>query len=110
MTVSTIHQLGQDTFDREVLRSDRPVLVDFWADWCQPCHMLAPIVERLAEQYGDRIKVAKVDIDTNRDLALAYSVNSIPTVLIFTDGRVSERVVGVQPESEYAAALDALLN
>ena len=109
MTSSTIHQLGQDTFDREVLRSDRPVLVDFWADWCQPCHMLAPIVERLAEQYGDRIKVVKVDIDTNRDLTLAYSVNSIPTILIFTHGQVSDRVVGVQPESEYAAALDALL-
>ncbi len=110
MTGSTVLQLSQDEFDREVLRSDRPVLVDFWADWCQPCHMLAPTVEQLAEDYGDRIKVAKVDLDTNSDLAHTYSISSIPTILVFKDGQVSERIVGVQPKSTYAAAVDALVS
>ncbi len=110
MTTTTVRELDQDTFDREVLRSERPVLVDFWADWCQPCHMLAPTVRALAEEYGDRIKVAKVDIDANPDLARAYSITSIPTIVIFKDGQVSERIVGVQPRNEYAAALDGLLS
>ena len=110
MTDSTITQLGQDEFDQEVLDSDRPVLVDFWADWCQPCHMLAPTVDRLAERYGDRVKIAKVDIDANPDLAKTYSFHSIPTILVFKDGQISERIVGVQPDNKYADALDVLLN
>jgi thioredoxin 1 len=106
----SVSHLDQAEFDLEVLQSDRPVLVDFWADWCQPCHMLAPTVDQLAERYGDRIKVTKVDIDANKDLALKYEIRSIPTVLIFQDGEVSARIVGVQPESHYATALDALLD
>ncbi len=106
----TVTQIDQQDFKREVLDASTPVLVDFWADWCQPCHMLAPTVEQLAEEYVDRIKVAKVDLDTNADLAHTYSISSIPTILVFKDGQVSERIVGVQPKSEYAAALDALLN
>ena len=110
MTTQTILHLGTEDFHKAVLESDRPVLVDFWADWCQPCHMLAPTIEQLAESYGDRITVAKVDIDAAKALATEYAVNSIPTVLLFKDGEVAGRIVGVSPQRDYAAALDALLD
>ncbi len=110
MTANEILHLNEEDFRREVLQSDVPVLVDFWADWCQPCHMVAPVVEQLAEEYGGRVKVAKVDIDANRDLSLEYSINSIPAILLFKDGEVVERIPGVRPRTEYAAAIDALLN
>ena len=109
MTSATVLQLSQDDFHRDVVESDQPVLVDFWATWCQPCHMLAPIVEQLAEEYAGRITVAKVDTDANRDLSLEYAINSIPSLLLFKDGEVVERFVGVRSRSEYTAALDALL-
>ncbi len=109
MTSATIVQLTQDDFKRDVIESDRPVLVDFWADWCQPCHIVAPIIEQLAEDYAGRITVAKADTDANPDLSVAYAINSIPTVLLFQDGEIVERFVGVRPRAEYAAALDAVL-
>ena len=107
-TNSILHLTGND-FEQEVLRSDRPVLVDFWADWCQPCHMLAPVIDELAEAYGDRITVAKVDIDADRDLAVTYGINSIPTVLLFKDGEAAARLVGIRPREDYTRELDALL-
>ncbi len=110
MTTQTILQLGTEDFRQAVLESDKPVLVDFWADWCQPCHMLAPTIEQLAETYGDRITVAKVDIDAAKDLATQYAVNSIPTVLLFKDGAVAGRLVGVRQQQDYVTALDALLD
>ena len=110
MTSATVLQLSQDDFNREVVESDRPVLVDFWANWCQPCHMLAPIVEQLADEYAGRITVAKVDTDANRDLSLEYAINSLPTLLLFKDGEVVQRFIGVRTRSEYAAALDAVLS
>ncbi len=110
MTTQTILQLGTEDFRQAVLESDKPVLVDFWADWCQPCHMLAPTIEQLAESYSDRITVAKVDIDAAKALATEYAVNSIPTVLLFKDGEVAGRLVGVRPQQDYATALDALLD
>ncbi len=110
MTSATVLQLSQDDFNREVVESDRPVLVDFWANWCQPCHMLAPIVEQLADEYAGRITVAKVDTDANRDLSLEYAINSLPTLLLFKDGEVVERFVGVRTKAEYTAALDAVLS
>ena len=109
MTTSTITHLDESSFDHDVLQSDRPVLVDFWADWCQPCHMLSPTIEALAHEYGDRVTVAKVDIDASRDLALRYGINSIPTVVIFQGGAEAERLVGVRSRGDYAAALDRLL-
>ena len=108
MTGTTI-QLTAEDFNSEVLQSNRPVLVDFWADWCQPCHMVAPIVEQLAEEYAGRVTVAKVDTDANRDLAVEYAINSIPTLLLFKDGEVVERIVGVRTRAEYEVALDAQL-
>ncbi len=110
MTTTIVRQLSQHDFKSDVVESDRPVLVDFWATWCQPCLMLAPIVEQLAEQYADRITVAKVDTDANPDLSLEYEINSIPSVLLFKDGEVVQRFIGVRTLSEYTAALDAVLS
>jgi len=110
MTTQTILHLGTEDFRSAVLESDKPVLVDFWAEWCQPCHMLSPTIEQLAEQYGDRITVAKVDIDAAGDLATRYVVNSIPTVLLFKDGELAGRLVGVRPQQDYATVIDALLD
>ncbi len=110
MTSATVRELSQDDFHREVVESDRPVLVDFWADWCQPCHRVAPIVEQLAEDFAGRITVSKVDTEANRDLSVEYAINSIPTLLLFKDGEVVERFIGVRTRSEYAAALDAVLS
>jgi len=96
-------------FDSEVLQSTQPVLVDFWAAWCAPCRMLGPTVERLAEQYAGRVKVVKVDVDENQDLAARYQVFSIPTVVLFHNGREEQRWVGVRPQQAYAKELDRLL-
>ena len=110
MTTDTILHVDPESFDREVLQSDVPVLVDFMADWCQPCHALAPTIEQIAETYAGRLKVATVDIDASKGLAVKYSVNSIPTVTIFKGGQVAARFVGVQTQQDYAAAIDSLLD
>lgn len=109
MTSATVLQLTSDDFRREVIESGRPVLVDFWAGWCQPCHAVAPIVEQLAGEYAGRITVAKVDTDASPELSREYSIGSIPTLLLFHDGEIVERFVGVRSREEYAAALDAVL-
>ncbi len=85
------------------------VLVDFWANWCAPCKMLAPVIDRLAEQYAGRVKVAKIDIDEHSALAERYDIQSIPTILLFKDGKVTARDVGAKPLSNYTAMLDANL-
>ena len=109
MATDTILHLGTDDFEQEVLHSDVPVLVDFLADWCQPCHALAPTVEKIAATYDGRIKVAKVDIDAAGDLAETYGITSIPAIVLFKDGEAAGRLVGVRPYQEYATALDDLL-
>ena len=110
MATDTIVHLGTEDFEQEVLLSGVPVLVDFLADWCQPCHALAPTIDRLAETYDGRIKVAKVDIDAARVLAATYGITSIPAVVLFKDGRATRQLVGVRPYREYATALDVLLD
>ncbi len=102
--------LAGDRWRLDDYRGQQPVLVVFGATWCQPCHMLAPTIEQLAETYGDRITVAKVDIDAAKALATQYAVNSIPTVLLFKDGEVAGRIAGVHPQQDYATAIDALLD
>ena len=110
MATDTILHLGTEDFEQEVLHSDVPVLVDFLADWCQPCHALAPTIEKIAETYHDRIKVAKVDIDAAGELAATYGITSIPAVVLFKNGQVTGKLVGVRPYQEYATALDTLLD
>ena len=109
-TTDTILHVGTENFDQEVLRSDVPVVVDFMADWCPPCHALAPTIEQIAETYSGRLKVVKVDIDANKDLTIKYGIASIPTVVIFKGGEVAARLVGVHTQQDYAVAIDGLLD
>ena len=96
-------------FAEEVLKSDQPVLVDFWAEWCAPCRALGPIVESLSADYEGRAKIAKVDIDANQQIAMQFGIRSIPTVMLFDKGQVVETFIGVRPKSDYDAALKKLL-
>ena len=88
-----------DTFEDEVVKSDIPVLVDFWADWCGPCKMIAPIVEELASEFDGRIKFAKLDVDSNPKVAMTYGVRGIPTLMIFSAGSLVDQMVGAAPKS-----------
>ncbi|MBT8385000.1 MAG: thioredoxin [Bacteroidia bacterium] len=97
------------TFDQVVLKSDKPVLVDFWAAWCGPCRMLAPIVEELSQDFDKKVVVTKVDVDSNQEFAAKYGVRNIPTVLIFKNGEVVDKQVGVAPKATYTEKLKALV-
>lgn len=102
-------EITDATFEETVLKSDKPVLVDFWAAWCGPCRMVAPIIDELSKDYDGRAVVGKVDVDSNQQFAAQYGVRNIPTVLVFKDGEVVGRQVGVAPKAAYTEALDSLL-
>jgi len=95
-----VKEVDKTNFEQEVLQSDIPVMVDFWAPWCVPCRVIAPLVERLAEQYAGRLKVAKLNVDENHELAIRYQVMSIPTLIFFKNGQVIDRIIGVPREPE----------
>jgi thioredoxin 1 len=97
------------TFDEVVLQAGKPVIVDFWAAWCGPCRMLHPIIDEIEKELGDKIVIAKVDVDNNQEYAAKYGVRNIPTVLIFKGGEIAEKQVGVAPKSVYLDKLNALL-
>ncbi len=102
--------LSDSTFDEEVLQSDVPVLVDFWADWCAPCKIIAPIVEQLAEEYDGKAKFGKLDVDSNPQAAMKYGLRGIPTLLIFSGGSPVDQIVGAVPKAQLKSRLEAALN
>ncbi|MGG7034689.1 MAG: thioredoxin [Flavobacterium sp.] len=97
------------TFEEVVLNSDKPVLVDFWAAWCGPCRMVGPIIDQISEEYTEKAVVGKVDVDANQEFAAKYGVRNIPTVLVFKNGEVVGKHVGVSPKQTYADSIEANL-
>jgi thioredoxin 1 len=107
--MASVPAVDSTNFKREVLESDLPVMVDFWAEWCVPCRMIAPIVERLAQRYAGRLKVVKLDVDANQDLAIEYQVMSIPTLLFFKNGQPVDRIIGAVGEQAIIQKIEELL-
>ena len=98
-----------ETFDQDVLQSDIPVLLDFWADWCGPCKMIAPLLGELSEEYADKVKIVKLNVDENNNTAIQYSVRSIPTLILFKDGQVEAQHIGAAAKGQLIQFLDAYL-
>ncbi|WP_295037885.1 thioredoxin [uncultured Fibrobacter sp.] len=92
--------ITKNNFEQEVLHSDKPVLIDFWAPWCGPCRMLSPVISEIAEEYGDKVKVCKVNVDDEGELAASFNVMSIPTLVVVKDGKVTNSAVGVRPKAQ----------
>ncbi|HEV2209309.1 MAG TPA: thioredoxin [Verrucomicrobiae bacterium] len=106
MAASNIVALTQENFAKEVLESTQPILVDFWAEWCGPCKMLAPILDELAQEYNGRIRIGKVNIDESQQLAAEYGIHSIPTLLLFRNGQVADQIVGARSKRDLKASFD----
>jgi thioredoxin 1 len=97
------------TFEGEVLKAETPVLVDFWAEWCAPCRAIAPIVKELADQYGDKVKVVKINIDESPQTPGTYGIRSIPTVLVFNGGQVASQLTGARPKAAFEEMLEGVV-
>ena len=102
-------KLTDENFEDEVIKSDKPVLIDFWATWCSPCRMIAPIVEELATEYEGKAKIGKLDVDSNQQTSIKYGVRSIPTLLIFKDGEVKETIIGAVPKKNIVEKLNSVI-
>jgi len=102
-------EITDSDFEETVLKSDKPVMVDFWAAWCGPCRMVGPIIDELSEEYEGKAIIGKVDIDSNQQYAAQFGVRNIPTVLVFKDGELVDRKVGVSSKNDYAQAIDKLI-
>lgn len=102
-------EVNDGNFEKEVLNSSTPVLVDFWAAWCGPCRMVAPELEKLAEEESDRLKVAKLNVDDNRGIAARYGISSIPTMILFKDGKEQKRLIGVRSKARILEEIVAFL-
>lgn len=105
MASDSVVELTDQNFEQEVLQSDKPVLVDFWADWCMPCRMLAPTIDEIADEFQEQAKVGKIDTDNNRDTTLKYQINAIPTVILFKNGEPVKKFVGMTNKQEMVEAL-----
>jgi thioredoxin 1 len=105
----TISEVNDSNFQAEVIESDTPVLVDFWAPWCGPCRMVAPVLEEIAQEKGDALKIVKLNTDENQQTAITYEVLSIPTLILFKDGQVAKKVIGAYPKRKLEAELEPVL-
>ncbi len=103
----TIVHTSDAEFEADVLNSDKPVLVDYWAEWCGPCKMIAPVLEEIATEYGDRLKICKLDVDANQAIAIKYSVKSIPTLTLFKNGEIEATRTGALSKSQLATFIDS---
>jgi thioredoxin len=101
--------LTDSNFEQEVIKSNKPVLIDFWATWCGPCKIIAPIVEEVASEYEGKAKIGKLDVDDNQETAIKYGVRSIPTLLIFKDGKLKDTIIGAVPKGQIVQKLNAAL-
>lgn len=106
----SIVKLTSESFEETVLKSDKPYVVDFWAEWCGPCKMLSPVIDELAGEYGDRMNFGKVNIDEEPMLAMEYRIMSIPTIAIYQNGEVVQKAIGVRDKEEYVELFDKILN
>ena len=106
MAALNIVNLTQDNFSKEVLESSTPILVDFWAEWCGPCKMIAPVLDELADEYDGRVRIGKVNIDNEQGLAQEYGVRAIPTLLLFQNGQVAEQIVGLKSKRDLKNSFD----
>ena len=108
MNNSTTININESNFDREVTKSDKPVIVDFWAEWCGPCKMIAPLLDEIAREKADAIKVGKVNVDENQSLSLKYNIRAIPALLFFKNGLLRDQVTGMTSKKDLLGRIDAL--
>ena len=106
MASDAVSEFTDENFDQDVLKSDLPVLVDFWAEWCMPCRMVAPTIEAVAGKFSGRVKVGKLDTDANRDVSAKLGISAIPTIILFNNGEVVRKFVGVTSEEEFSEELE----
>ncbi len=108
--MKSLAHFSDSSFKQDVLESELPVLVDFWAEWCGPCHMIAPIVEQIAQDYQGRLKVGKLNVDENPQIAAQFGIRGIPTLLLFDKGKPVEQIIGAVPKAQIQTKLDAHLS
>jgi len=102
-------EITDQNFESEVIKSDKPVLIDFWAVWCGPCKLIAPIVEELATEYNGKVKIGKLDVDSNQQTSIKFGVRSIPTLLLFKDGKLKDTIIGAVPKGKIVEKLNAAI-
>ena len=107
--MADVKEVTDQSFEDDILKADKPAIIDFWAEWCAPCRQIAPIIKELAEEYGDRVKIVKMDIDANPATPGKYGIRAIPTVLAFQGGQVVEQLQGARPKADFESMIEKLI-